>query len=156
MSQGVSRLPPQQPLQVFSVRGLRLHFPAGALACGSVSLPSCPSRFICMRIWDRPLHHPLPRCKSSPPGCPSPPLPPLAGLYEGFFLAPWFSDSHTVRFSVSSGCFLFLNCCSFGCARRQVCLPMPPSWPEVHLSISNSSLLGYHLVLTYLTYLKFI
>ena len=36
-------------------------------------------------------------------------------------LSPWLSDFHAVRFSVSSGYFLYLNCCcpSFGCARRQ-------------------------------------
>ena len=35
-------------------------------------------------------------------------------------LSPWFSDFRVVRFSVSSGCFLFLNCCCpFGCARRR-------------------------------------
>ena len=35
-------------------------------------------------------------------------------------LSPWLPDFHTVRFSVSSGCFLFLNCCCpfFGCVRR--------------------------------------
>ena len=35
-------------------------------------------------------------------------------------LSPWLSDFHIVRFSVISGCFLFLNCCcpSFGCVRR--------------------------------------
>ena len=35
-------------------------------------------------------------------------------------LSPWLSDFRTVQFSVSSGCFLFLNCCcpSFGSARR--------------------------------------
>ena len=35
-------------------------------------------------------------------------------------LTPWLSDFHTVQFSVSSGCFLFVICCchSFGCARR--------------------------------------
>ena len=37
-----------------------------------------------------------------------------------FSLSPWLSDIHTIRFSVRSGCFLFLNCCCppFGCARR--------------------------------------
>ena len=51
------------------------------------------------------------------PGCPSPPLLPVWMNVSS--LSPWLSDFHTVRFSVSSGCFLFLNCCpSFGCARR--------------------------------------
>ena len=52
------------------------------------------------------------------PGCPSPPL--LLVWMNVSSLSPWLSDLHTVLFSVSSGCFLFLNCCcpSFGCVRR--------------------------------------
>ena len=52
------------------------------------------------------------------PSCPSPPLLPVWMNVSS--LSPWFSDFHTVRFSVSSRCFLFLNCCcpSFGCMRR--------------------------------------
>ena len=52
------------------------------------------------------------------PGCPSPPLLPV--WMNVSFLSPWLSDFRVVRFSVSSGCFLFLNCCcpSFGCVRR--------------------------------------
>ena len=51
-------------------------------------------------------------------GCESPPLLPVWMNVSS--LTPWLPDFHTVRFSVSSGCFLFLNCCcpSFGCARR--------------------------------------
>ena len=53
------------------------------------------------------------------PGCVSPPL--LLVWVSVSSLSPWLSDFHTVRFSVSSGCFLFLNCpCPyFGCARRR-------------------------------------
>ena len=45
---------------------------------------------------------------------------PPTGLDECFFFIYLVSDFHTVRFSVSSGCFLFLNCCCpcFGCVRR--------------------------------------
>ena len=51
------------------------------------------------------------------PGCASLPLLPV--WINVSSLSPWLSDFHVVRFSVSSGCFLFLNCCcSFGCARR--------------------------------------
>ena len=115
----------------------------------SVSLPSCSSQFICTRMWDCPLHQPpahrvhqllprrpatawpapllnLPPCwfasrhlATSPlrPGCPSPPL--LLVWMNVSSSSPWLSDFHTVRFSVSSGCFLFLNCCCpFGSARR--------------------------------------
>ena len=60
------------------------------------------------------------RCPS--PVCPSCLSLPLLPVWMNVSsLSPWLSDFHTVRFSVSSGCFLFLNCCccpSFGCARR--------------------------------------
>ena len=52
------------------------------------------------------------------PGCRSPLL--LLVWMNAASLSPCLSDFHTVQFSLSSGCFLFLNCCcpSFGCARR--------------------------------------
>ena len=52
------------------------------------------------------------------PCCLSPPLLPVWVSVSS--LSPWSSDFHTVGFSVSSGWFLFLNCCcpSFGCGRR--------------------------------------
>ena len=51
------------------------------------------------------------------PGCLSAPLLPVWMNVSS--LSPWSSGFHTVRFSVSSGCFLSLNCCSsFGCVRR--------------------------------------
>ena len=59
------------------------------------------------------------RLAASPlcPGCPSPPL--LLVWMNVSSLSPWLSDFHTVRFSVISGGFLFLNCCCpFGCVRR--------------------------------------
>ena len=113
------RLNPAPPSRVFSIRSLRLYFPALELWVAlSVSLPSCSSWFIHTRMWDRPLHQLPPCCKSSPPGCPT--LPLLLVWMNVSSLSPWFSDFHTVRFSVSSGCVLFLNCCcpSFGCVRR--------------------------------------
>ena len=97
----------------------------------SIWLPSCSSRFICTQMWDHLLQQPPPRSTSlalssncclaaSPlhPGCPFPPL--LQVWMNVSSLSPWLSDFHTVRFSVSSGCFLLLNCCCpcFGCARR--------------------------------------
>ena len=53
------------------------------------------------------------------PGCPSLPLLPVWMNVSS--LSPWLLDFHRVQFSVSSSCFLFLNCCcpSFGCARRR-------------------------------------
>ena len=63
------------------------------------------------------VHQPPPCHESSPPGCSS---LPLLQVWMNVSLSPWLSDFHTVRFSVSSGWFVFLNCCcpSFGCARR--------------------------------------
>ena len=66
------------------VGGFEASFPCtGALDCRSLLLPSCSSWFIRTRMWDGPLlqlppHlvHQLPPCQeSSPPSCPSPPLP---------------------------------------------------------------------------------
>ena len=61
---------------------------------------------------------PAPRLVASPlcPGCLSPPLLPVWVSVSS--LSPWLSDFCTDQFSVTSGCFLFLNCSSFGCARR--------------------------------------
>ena len=65
-----------------------------------------------------PVFQPLPCPESSPHSCASPPLLPVWMNVSS--LSPWLSDFHTVRFSFSSGCFLFLNCCcpSLGCVRR--------------------------------------
>ena len=91
----------------------------------SVSLPNYSSQFICMQMWDHPLCQPLPLpvhqllpCRESfSPSCPSLSLLPVWLSVSS--LTPWLSDFHTVRFSVSSGCFLFLNLSlSFGCTRR--------------------------------------
>ena len=111
---------------VFSIWGLRLYFPMlEPWIAWFVSLPGCSSRFIYTRLWHCPLYN-LPPCsvlwpppchKSSPSDCPS---PPLLQVWMNVSSSPWLSVFHTVRFSVSSCCFLFLNCCcpSFGCARR--------------------------------------
>ena len=72
-----------------------------------------------------PFHNPPPagstsHCLASSPLCPSCPSPSLLLIWMNVSsLSPWLLDFHTVQFSVSSGCFLFLNCCpSFGCVRR--------------------------------------
>ena len=62
-------------------------------------------------LWIRPRCH-----ESCPPRLPI--SAPLTGL-DVSSLSPWLLDFHAVQLSVSSGCFLFLNCCpSFGCVRR--------------------------------------
>ena len=115
-----------QPPQVFSISGLRFLFPhmerwvvwsvtrstscclAGQLQLCPPPLHNLPPSWLCQ----------LPPCtESSLPGCPPPPVLPVWMNVSS--LSPWLSDFHTVWFSVSSGCFLFLNCCCpFGCARR--------------------------------------
>ena len=135
-------LPPQPP-QVFSFRGLRLYFGASRGWGGLFHSPAVPpglSMCECGAIGST-SHHlvgsascslacPVPQsatllgppavpcCESSPPSCLSLPLLPVWMNVSS--LSPWLLDFHTVWFSGSSGCFLFLNCCcpSFGCARR--------------------------------------
>ena len=85
---------------------------AGSASCHT----ACPVHSTIHHLFESASHH----VAASPlcPGCPSPPL--LLVWMNVSSLSPWLSDFHAVRFSVSSGCFLFLNCCcpSFGCARR--------------------------------------
>ena len=123
---GVSPAAASAPTGVFN-RWFEALFPrAGALGCVVCHLvhqllPRWPAAAL-----PAPLHNPsplwvrqpLPCHESSPPSCPSPPLLPVWMNVSS--LSPWLSDFHTVQFSVSSGVFLFLNCCclSFGCARR--------------------------------------
>ena len=87
---------------------LRLYFPMlGPWIVWSISLPSCSSQFICTQMWDCPVLQ-LPPCReSSLPGCQSPSLLPIWMNVSS--LTPLLSDFHTVQFSVSFGCFLFLN-----------------------------------------------
>ena len=116
-----------QPPQVLSIRGLRLYFPpAGALGCVICHLvhsllPRWPAAALPIQLHNAPPHwvpQLLPFWVSSPPGCPHLPLLPVWMNVSS--LTSWSLDFHTVRFSVGSGCFLFLNCCcpSFGCTRR--------------------------------------
>ena len=124
---------------MFSLGGLRLYFPVlEPWVAQSVSLPCHSSRFIYVRMWATgsaggstacpvcsTIHHPARSSSCRPatsplcPGCPSQSLLPVWMNVSS--LSPWLSDFCTVRFSVSFGCFLFLNCCypSFGCARRR-------------------------------------
>ena len=100
----------------FQLEILRLYFPMlEPWVVWSVSVTSCSCWFICVRIWDSPgckplpcwVCQPLPCHESSLPGCPAPPFLPV--LMNVSSLTPWLLDFHTVQFSVSSGCFLFLN-----------------------------------------------
>ena len=98
---GVSPAAASTPTSIFS-QWFEALFPcAGALGCT-----------VCHLV------QPMPCSESSLPSCPSLPLLPVWMNVSS--LSPWLSDFLTVRFSVSSGCFLFLNCCcpSVGCGRR--------------------------------------
>ena len=83
--------------------------------CGAAGSTSCCSSTIRHLAGSASRHGAVsPLC----PGCPSPPL--LLVWVNVSSLSPCLSNFHEVRFSVSSGCFSFLNCCcpSFGCVRR--------------------------------------
>ena len=133
MRLGVSPAAASTPTGVFSQR-FEASFPCPeALGCVSASLPSvlvylCANvglRGLLAAAWPAPLHNPHLAGSASRhlavsplhPGCPSPPL--LLVWMNVSSLSPWLSVFHTVGFSFSSGCFLFLNCCPFGCARRR-------------------------------------
>ena len=104
-------LPPPQPPQVFTARDFEVLFPcSGTLGCTvclapplflpayphtNVEPPGLPATILV-------LVHVLPT-----PGCLSPPI--LPGWMNVSSLTPWLLDFHTVRFSGSSGWFLFLN-----------------------------------------------
>ena len=87
------------------LRGLSQSLPVVALpACCSLAHPapqSAPSLDPPANVLPNAILHAPPCCESSPRA---------AGMDE-CVLSPWLSDFHTVQFSVSFGCFLFLNCC---------------------------------------------
>ena len=86
------------------------------LSCEAGSFSCCcnPHRFLQLEVLKALFHltgalglQPLPCRESSPPGCLS--LPLLLVWMNVSSLTPWILDFHTVHFSVSPGCFLFLN-----------------------------------------------
>ena len=119
---------------------------AGALGCAVCFTPRHLSVYLCMNVGPQGL--PVVRlpvlfvAHSTSLGAATatrvlsaqvPVSAPPTGLDECFLFSYLVLDFLAVRFSVSSGYFLFLNCCcpSFGCARRSMCLSTPPSWPEL-------------------------
>ena len=76
------------------------------------------------------LHNPPPRWVSQPPPClgsspPGFPTPHLLLVWMNVSsLSPWLSDFHTVRFSVSSGCFFVfkLSLCFFWLCKEAQCV----------------------------------
>ena len=86
---------------------------AGSASCRT----ACPFRSTIHHLAGS-LHQPPVAVSPLCPGCPPLALPLVWTNVSS--LSPWLSDFRAVRFSDSSGCFLFLNCCcpSFSCARR--------------------------------------
>ena len=106
------------PHRFFQSEVLRLYFSCSVtLGCTICLAPQCSSWFTHTQVWYCPLHQPLlvltqssSCCLAVSPVCPScPSLLLLLVWMNVSSLTPWLSDFHTVRFSVSSGYFLFLN-----------------------------------------------
>ena len=103
----------------FQSEVLRLYFPTlEPWIVWSALLPPGSSQFISTHsnmgppgppptILPTPVLQPWSCCEYSPSSCSSPSLPPV--WMNVYSLTPWLSDFYIVRFSVSSGCFLFLN-----------------------------------------------
>ena len=121
---------------MFSVRGLRLYFPHWNLGF-TVCLPSCSSRFICTRMWDRcSTSHCLPQ--SGPPAAS---LSRVLSTQLPIFTSPtsldecFFFNSLVVGLPYSSIFWQFQYfACKFVVVLPLVvrggtmCLPMPPSF----------------------------
>ena len=140
MRLGVSPSGASTPTGVFNQRFEALFPRAGALGCavcfapppflpvylctnvGLKGLPATSLWGLVAAAWPAPFHNPPP-CwvHQPPPHCESsltqlPVSAPPTCLDECFF---FISLVVGLQFSVSSGCFLFLNCCpSFDCGRR--------------------------------------
>ena len=140
-------LPLLQPSKVFTVKGFEALFPAlEPWVAWSVSLPSCSSWFICTQMQDHPVLQLLPCCESSPTCCLS--LPLLQVWMDVSSLTTWLSDFHTVWFSGSSCCFLFLNLLSFfWLCKEAKCV-------YLHLHVGQKSTLLYSFDFSHIT-LKF-
>ena len=111
MRLGVSPAAASTPVGVFSQWFEALFPVTGALGCESVT-----HSISCCLAGPTPQSATSQRVLSARPPVSAPPTV----WVSVSSLTPCLSDFHTVRFSVNSGCFLFLDCCcpSFGCARR--------------------------------------
>ena len=121
------------PADVFNQRFEALFPQAGALGClvcftpllfllvylctnvGPQGLLATSLWGLLAAAWPAQFHNPPPRWVRQSPPCheSSPSLLPVSAPLPVWMnvssFSPWLSDSHTVQFSVSSGCFLFLN-----------------------------------------------
>ena len=96
------------PHRFFSVRGFEALFPC----TGTLNFMICltPQLFlpvISTQMWDCQVLQLPPCCESSLPGCSSPPL--LRVWMNVSSLTPWLVNFHTVQFTGTSCCLLFLN-----------------------------------------------
>ena len=144
MRLGVSPTATSTPTGVFS-QSFEALFPCtGTLGC---TVYLVPQLFLPVYLYSSvgPPHwvcQPQPFCKSSSPSCLSLPLLPV--WMNVFSLTPWLWDFHTVRFSVSSGCFLFLNLLLtfFWLCEGAQCVYLRPNLGQKskinHLKVSNS------------------
>ena len=119
------------PHRFFQSEPLRLYFfILEPWVASSVSLPSCSSQFIHTQMWDHPLCQLLPCHESSLPQLPISAL--LTSLDECFFF-----NSLIVGLAYSFWqfwlffVFKFVVVLLLVVREGTVCLPMPPSWPEV-------------------------
>ena len=86
-------------------------------------------------------------CCASPHVTASPPLLPI--WINVASLNPWLLDFHTVWFSYDSGWYLFYSLVVFFVVvvrGSKVCLSIPLSWVEVHLSFSVNTVFPLHLL----------
>ena len=105
------------PPGVFNQRFEALFSRSGALGCALCFTPPLILWFICVQCGAAgsasiliacPIHSTI--CHISGSCSIASSSPPLLLVWMNVsFLSPWLSDFDTVRFSVSSGCFLFLN-----------------------------------------------
>ena len=113
VSLGVSPAAASTPTGVFNQWYEALFPHTGALSCTVCLLvhqllPCWAAAGLPTQLHSPPphwVHQPPPCHESSQPGCQSPPLLPVQMSVSS--LSPWFSDFHTVQFSVSSSCFCF-------------------------------------------------
>ena len=135
-------LPPSQMPQVFTDRDFEALFPcSGILGCEvcltpQLFLPVYPHMNVGTPSLPAPTSPALSSsyCFAIHPLCPGwPCLPLLTAWMNVSSLTSWLSDFHTVQFSGSSDCFLFLNwlLSFFWLCEEAKCLPMLLSWPEV-------------------------
>ena len=131
------------PHRCFQTEVLRLYFPTLKLRVAwSILLPRCSSQFICRWMWDCPVRNLLPPWVLKPLPCLQSSLHRAAHLHPSCLpvwmtvssLTPWLSNFHTVSIFCQFWLFFifkFVVVVLLVVRGGTVCLPTPPSWPEV-------------------------